>query len=326
MVNSHLKTQNPGARDHGGDYTQARQQYGGDAADWIDLSTGINPRAYPIGMISPGAWADLPDSTALTRLSDAARQAYSVPDTAVVLPASGASSLISLIPSLMPPGRVSIVTPTYNEHAAAFKAFGWTVVNTPADADAAVTVHPNNPDGHICEIPNRGHRLTIIDESFAEVIDSSHVGETCKPGTIILRSFGKFYGLAGLRLGFAIVSRDLAPAVADRLGPWPVSGPAAEVGTRALLDTAWAHETRARLMQDALRLDQMVTQRSAQLVGGTSLFRLYEVEDAAAWQATLAKHHIWSRIFPYSSRWIRLGLPDGVADWARVEAALTRCP
>ncbi len=64
----------------------------------------------------------------------------------------------------------------------------------------------------------------------------------------------------------------------------------------------------------------MVT-AGATLVGGTSLFRLYDMADATEWQTRLAKHHIWSRVFPYNPRWLRLGLP-ATNRWSQLEAAL----
>ena len=138
---------------------------------------------------------------------------------------------------------------------------------------------------------------------------------------MVLKSFGKFWGLAGLRLGFAIGQADLIARLNDLTGPWAVSGPALRIGEQALRDTDWASKTRARLAEDAARLDQLGLARGARLVGGTSLFRLYDVDDAPAWQTRLARAHIWSRIFPYSKTFLRLGLPpaDG---WARLEAAL----
>ncbi|MBB5514988.1 cobalamin biosynthetic protein CobC [Rubricella aquisinus] len=313
-------------REHGGDYAQARLKYGGAASDWLDLSTGINPRPYPVGPLSPAAWTVLPPAQAMRDLCAAAAATYHAPKGATVLPAGGVSALIGVIPSLLPPGTVYIPGPTYNEHAAAFAAHGWRQVDAPDQADVTVIVHPNNPDGHLWADPPRGRHLTIIDESFADVVPSSLMPLASEPGMIVLRSFGKFYGLAGVRLGFAVLSDTGAPALADRLGPWPVSGMAAELGSLALRDTDWAAQTRLRLARDAERLDGLVLSRGARLVGGTTLFRLYEVEEAAAWQAQLARHHVWSRVFSYAPGWLRLGLPDGDARWQQLETALAACP
>ncbi|MEM7089219.1 MAG: threonine-phosphate decarboxylase [Pseudomonadota bacterium] len=313
---------NPRAeRDHGGGLDGAILQYGGARSDWIDLSTGINPCPYPIQDLEPEDWTQLPDHGAFDRLISAARQFWSVPEHAAVLPASGASAIIARIPALAPPGRVRISTPTYNEHAAAFCAQGWSVQET-GHAGAQVMVHPNNPDGHLWQVDEFDTALTVIDESFCDVCpEASLIQMADKPGVIILKSFGKFWGLAGLRLGFAIGHPDLVARLNDLTGPWAVSGPALRVGAQALLDTRWADTTRARLQADTERLDKLVINAGARLRGGTLLFRLYEVDSAEIWHQRLARAHILSRVFPYSKTYLRLGLPpaDG---WARLEAAL----
>ncbi|RVV97661.1 aminotransferase class I/II-fold pyridoxal phosphate-dependent enzyme [Mesobaculum littorinae] len=163
---------------------------------------------------------------------------------------------------------------------------------------------------------------TIIDESFCDVVPgASHISAAARPGVVVLKSFGKFWGLAGLRLGFAAATPDTLSRLAEMLGPWPVSGPALEIGARALEDSAWAKVTRDRLGRDADRLDRLMQGAGARVAGGTTLFRLYEVEDAAHWQDRLGRAHILSRVFPYAPHWLRLGLP-APRDWPRVEAAL----
>lgn len=308
-------------RDHGGGLDAAIARYGGGRGDWIDLSTGINPQPYPVSDLPRGAWTALPDASAAQALTRAAREFWSVPDGADVLAAPGASALIARLPALAPAGRVRITRPTYNEHAAAFSAQGWQVVEN-GPAEARVLVHPNNPDGRLWTEADAITAFTIIDESFCDVTpDASLVHLADRPGIVVLKSFGKFWGLAGLRLGFAIASPETVAALSALLGPWPVAGPALAVGTRALCDLDWAGATRTRLARDSGRLDRLVLARGAQPIGGTSLFRLYDVPDAAAWQDRLARHRIWSRVFPYSDRFLRLGLPPQEG-WARLEAAL----
>lgn len=306
-------------RDHGGGLDAAIATYGGARADWIDLSTGINPVAYPIAPFDPEAWTALPDQAAYDLLLARARRHWRVPDSAAMLAATGASAIIAQIPRLKPAGHVAIPGPTYNEHGAAFRAAGWTLKDN--SAEALVVVHPNNPDGHMWAVDDLGADFTIIDESFCDVCpDQSLIAAAARPGTLVLKSFGKFWGLAGLRLGFAIGDPHLIADLKERLGPWAVSGPALAVGADALADPLWADETNARLTEDAARLDALLTRKGAVVVGGTSLFRLYEVQDAKAAQTHLAQHRIWSRVFPYSDTWLRLGLP-APDQWARVEAA-----
>lgn len=302
--------------DHGGGIDAAIAQFGGTRAGWIDLSTGINPIPYPLGDLTENAWNALPDTAAFAGLESAARRFWNIPDAAAVLPAPGASALIARMPSIAPTGPVHIPGPTYNEHARAFAAQGWAVSDA---AQTRVIVHPNNPDGRLWSASDLT-QTTIIDESFCDVTpDASLIAHAARPNTIILKSFGKFWGLAGLRLGFAIGDPALIAKLAHSIGPWAVSGPALEIGTRALNDTAWAVRTRARLTADAARLDAAV---NLPVVGGTSLFRLYDTADAAALQNRLARAHIWTRIFPYSTRWLRAGLPATPAHWARLEQAL----
>lgn len=308
-------------RDHGGGVDAAAARYGGARADWLDLSTGINPVPYPVPPLDPADWADLPDRAAQQALRDAARTFWQVPEGADVLAAPGASALIARLPALAPPGRVRIEMPTYNEHAAAFAAMGWQVVPD-GPVEARVLVHPNNPDGRFWRASEADAPLTVIDESFGDICpDRSLIALAARPGVVVLKSFGKFWGLAGLRLGFAVAGPETLSRLQAMLGPWPVSGPALRIGAAALRDTAWTEATRARLGHDAARLDALMTAAGAEIAGGTDLFRLYRVDDAAEWRDRLARHRIWSRVYPYSQSLLRLGLPpaDG---WARLQAAL----
>lgn len=311
--------QNSAPRDHGGGLDAAIARWGGARADWIDLSTGINPIPYPIPPLPDHAWTALPDRAAQDALDDAARRFWHVPDDAAILAAPGASALIARLPAVVgTPGTVQIPGPTYNEHEAAFRTTGWHIAND-EPADVQVVVHPNNPDGRRWRTPDLTAKTCIIDESFCDVApDQSLIARAAQPGTIILKSFGKFWGLAGLRLGFAIGDPALIAPLRDALGPWPVPGPALATGTAALNDPDWANRTRARLIRDAARLDTLMQTQSAQLVGGTTLFRLYHVENAQACHEKFAARKILTRIFPYSPHWIRLGLP-GAVDWARLE-------
>ncbi|NDR56866.1 threonine-phosphate decarboxylase CobD [Aliiruegeria sabulilitoris] len=317
-------------RDHGGGLDAACERWGGARTDWLDLSTGINPIPYPLPELPGDAWSALPDSNSLARLITAARAYWDVPAGLEVLPTHGASAPIARIPFLLAPhgpGRVHIPAPTYNEHAAAFRNAGFDTVPRIDDGpvDATVLVHPNNPDGRLWtaeELPESG--LLIIDESFCDIHPERSLLPVVatRPQTLVLKSFGKFWGLAGLRLGFVIGAPALIAPLREMTGPWSVSGPALAIGEAALTDNNWARETRTRLDTDAARLDTLMTAVGATLAGGTSLFRLYRTADATAMQERLARGHVWSRRFPYSSEWIRLGLPGSESDWQQLERAL----
>ena len=311
-------------REHGGGLDAAIRLYGGKREDWLDLSTGINPIHYPIPDLPAQAFTALPDAGAAAALEAAARNFWMVPKEAAVLAAPGASSLIANIPRLFEPGRVQIAARTYNEHEAAFRAAGWEI--STEDASARVIVHPNNPTGILWrgedERPG-GRQLLVIDESFCDIaLGNTHVREMAiRPGVLILKSLGKFWGLAGLRLGFAIGDTDLIRRLAEMLGPWPVSGIAQQVGRLALEDMRWANSTRQRLTVDVARMDAAIQMKGAELAGGTALFRLYKVDNAMKWQKKLAKGKVWSRVFSYEPTWLRLGLPP--ADrWSQLERAL----
>jgi cobalamin biosynthetic protein CobC len=322
-----------GMREHGGNLDLAQQRFGGRAEDWIDLSTGINRLPYPVGEVSSRAWSALPSRAEIDALHQAAQHAYRTRAPIVAL--GGAQAAIQALPQLAPPGRARILAPTYNEYAGVLSAAGWKVeevsaLDALAGADLAIVVNPNNPDGR-CHSPKdllallpRVGRL-VIDESFADAVPQlSLASEADRPGLLILRSFGKFYGLAGLRLGFALGnSSDIARLVAMS-GPWPVSGAAIAIGCRALRDDAWAEATSTRLARDCVRLDGMVQSQGWTLVGGTPLFRLYETPNALAAQEKLARGQIWSRVFAREPTWLRLGLPGSESEWARLAEVLAR--
>jgi len=304
-------------------------RWGGEG--WVDLSTGINRAPWPMPPLPDATFAELPTDAAMQALIAAARQAYVT--EAPIVAFAGAQAAIQLIPRLRAPGRARVIAPTYNEHAAALAAAGWQVepvetLGALAGADLAVVVNPNNPDGRLwdrAQLLELAARvgLLVVDESFADPDPRESLAAAAgQGGLVVLRSFGKFYGLAGLRLGFALgAAADLA-RLAAHAGPWAVSGPAIAAGSLALADRAWADGARRALATGAARLDRAAAARGWRLVGGTPLFRTYDTGHAEAAQAALARRQIWSRIFPYSDSWLRLGLPGNAAEWARLEAAL----
>jgi cobalamin biosynthetic protein CobC len=276
-------------------------------------------------------WTALPTVAATARLLTAAGAAYQ--SQAPILAVAGAQAAIQLIPRLSAPARARILTPTYNEHGAAFRNAGWQVdeVATLAaleGADLAVVVNPNNPDGRehapedLLRLTTRVGRL-VVDESFADARPDLSLAPKAGQGRlVVLRSFGKFYGLAGVRLGFILGSEADIATLAEIAGPWPVSGPAIAIGTAALSDRSWAEATVARLRADAARLDRLAQSAKWKCAGGTDLFRLYDTPNALAAREKLAQHQIWTRMFPYSDHWLRLGLPGQPTEWDRLAAAL----
>jgi cobalamin biosynthesis protein CobC len=320
------------SRDHGGNLDVAQARFGGKLEDWIDLSTGINRRSYPLPDLPPRHWNALPSRSDIDSLHAAARQAYAT--SASILAVAGAQAAIQLLPRLAQPGRARILAPTYNEFVPVLSGAGWQVedvseIEALAGADLAVVVNPNNPDGRrhdsarlLALLPHV--KRLVIDESFTDAVPQiSLAAKAGRAGLLVLRSFGKFYGLAGLRLGFVLGSAEDIAALDAMAGPWPISGAAIEIGRKALLDRDWADIARARLEAEAIRLDGMAKIAGWNLVGGTPLFRLYDVGDAVAAQEKLARARIWSRIFEERPNWLRLGLPGDETEWSRIAEALS---
>lgn len=320
-------------RDHGGNLDEAIARHGGAAEDWLDLSTGINRAPYPVGALPQRSFAALPTGADMAALATAARAAYGT--RAPIVPLAGASAAIALAPLLATAGVARVVGPTYSEHAAALRTHGWAVKDVPepgalAGADLAVVVNPNNPDGrcwHARELLDlaRDVGLLIVDESFVDPAPDLSLAPHLGPETeriVVQRSFGKFYGLAGLRLGFALTGKALASRLAEIAGPWPVSGPAIAVGIAALSDQDWQARACRVLAAGAARLDAAAEAAGWRRVGGTALFGTYDTGDGAGTRDRLAASRIWTRAFPDAPGWLRLGLPGSEAEWARLGAAL----
>jgi cobalamin biosynthesis protein CobC len=324
---------------HGGDLTEAMARYGGSPQMWLDLSTGVNPWPWPVPAELPDVvWQRLPSRADQEALIAAAREAYSVPAEAEVVSAAGTQSLIQWLPQLASAGAVAIVEPTYSEHALAWRMAGHEVIarvgleDLPEAVRHAVLVNPNNPDGRVtsraalaraaARLQERGGWL-IVDEAFADIEpEISAVGLCVDLPVVVLRSFGKFYGLAGLRLGFAIAQQDIAQRVALALGPWSCSGPALTVGAAALRDHEWARGTRDALQHQACKLDGVLAAAAFRVVGGTGLFRLVQRADANKVHASLAAQHIWCRRFDWADDLLRFGLPPHDRDLDRLARAL----
>ena len=318
---------------HGGGLIAARARFPGAPEPWIDLSTGINATPYPIPPLSPAAYHRLPEPEAVRQLEAAAAQAYGVADPAMVVAAPGTQILISLLPRLLPQNTVAIAGPTYAEHAAAWAASGSAVrsvagIAAPGAERALVLCNPNNPDGRRvqgAELARLAKRLNllIVDEAFADLEEPGlSLAPLLPANTVVLRSFGKTYGLAGLRLGFAVAAPALAHIIRSALGPWAVSGAAVEIGTMALSDATWLAEARERAAFGAPRLDALLTKAKLRVVGGTRLFRLAQTAAAGTIFDRLGRAGILVRRFEATPAWLRFGIPN--SGWDRLAGALTR--
>ncbi len=316
---------------HGGRLADARAAFPHAPAPWIDLSTGINPRPWPVRNVKRPALDRLPDPVDIAALELAAAEAFGA-DPAGVVAVPGADAGLRLLPYLTGARDVAIVEPTYSGHRAAWEAAGGAVRGIDrgdlarCEAAALVVVNPNNPDGGSVSPQElralARNRWLIVDESFVETEGELSVAAQVSGRMIVLRSFGKFYGLAGVRLGFVIAARDVADRLRAMVGDWPVSVDAVAIGRAAYADTAWRDSTLLRLCKDARRLDRVLKSAGLTVRGGTALFRLAEVSDAQAQFRKLAENGILVRAFEAQPTWLRFGLP-GPSHWARLEAALT---
>ncbi|MEM7407392.1 MAG: threonine-phosphate decarboxylase CobD [Pseudomonadota bacterium] len=333
---------------HGGNLDWAAREFGGQATDWLDLSTGINPWPYAFDPPPAADWARLPGEAGLSRLRRAAARYYGAGPSASVVPAPGSQALIQQLPGLRPGARVAIVGRlSYSEHATSWRnagndvATGLTLAEAVASADVVVVTNPNNPDAGTCaadelraahrELARRGG-LLVVDEAFADVVPGQSVaGDAGVNGLVVLKSFGKFFGLAGLRLGFALTSGTDRAQLERAVGPWPVSGPALSIGCQALADSAWQQSTRTRLDGAMTSFAAALKAATAgepdiRVVGKTPLFLLLEHADAEAIWRTAAHQHILLRRFAERPTWLRIGVPPDPDCEQRLVGLLTERP
>lgn len=324
--------------DHGGSLERARALFPGAPEPFVDLSTGINPNSYPLFELPATALSRLPEPSRARDLAAVAATAYGAPSAANVVPAPGTQILLPRIASLVRPGRAFVLGPTYQEHARAAAIAGHQVAEVKDfsqlfDADLAVVVNPNNPDGRVVQRKDllelaasllvRGG-LLVVDEAFMDVGPQAQslAGDVEMGGLVVLRSFGKFYGLAGIRLGFALTHPEIAGRLEEELGPWSVAVPSLEYGIKALADGEWQREMRTTLSHAAHRLDQAFARAGVIVTGGTSLFRHVDMPDAAGLFRALGREGILVRSFADRPTQLRCGLPGHEVEWRRLDVAL----
>ena len=324
-------------REHGGDIDVARQRFG--RADMIDLSTGISPRSYPAPTLTAKRLQALPTQSDLAACIDAARRHYRVPGGLALCAGPGTQALLQLVPLLASDGTVWIEQPTYNEHAPAWLANGHDVSVAPAlptDARHAVVVLPNNPTGRADYVAvealaaeiGRRQGLLLVDGAFAggdtDADDVRLLEKLAQPHVLHLRSFGKFFGMAGLRLGFAIGPQEQISSLMERIGPWAVGTAALDIGKLALGDEAWVKDHQNWLSQQADHLSDLLARHELTVIGGTSLFRCVRCDHAAALQEHLGKNGVWVRAFSAYPDLLRFGLPGSAAAFSSLDQALAK--
>ena len=321
--------------EHGGNLYSAAQQYDIPLSDWLDLSTGINPNGWPVPTSLPtDIWSQLPQYN--DGLIAAAQDYYQCESLIAV---AGSQAAIQALPYLREKSRVGIIAPAYAEHAYAWQQAGHEVIPLDIDSisnaitqlDVLLIINPNNPSAqqfsseqllswHQQLVAQNG--WLIIDEAF---IDSSHehsLATHCPTnGLIVLRSLGKFFGLAGLRVGFVLAESDLLTQLANRLGPWPIAHASRYIAQLALQDTTWQQQCRHELRDQGKRLQQLLTSVGLKPHGSCALFQWVKNDKADLVHQNLAQHGILTRVFKTPAS-LRFGLPKTENDWQRLQAAL----
>ncbi|MBE0507331.1 MAG: threonine-phosphate decarboxylase [Marinospirillum sp.] len=329
---------------HGGRLRQAAQHYAIPLDQWLDLSTGINPQGWPVPHVPAEVWQRLPEED--DGLQQAMTAYYASADGLAV---PGSQVAIQCLPELLftdetPASiRVALLSPAYSEHSKAWQSAGFDGVAVTAEnleqcllddvnIRALVLIQPNNPTGVVFahEDLQRWHRLLmarkgwlVVDEAFLDALPqaNSMIQPSMPPGLVVLRSLGKFFGLAGLRLGFVFAENNLLQQLQARLGLWAVSHPARYLGRLALLDDQWQQQARQRLKQDSQRLFELLQSVHLPPVGGTPLFQWVLMAQAKKLADRLAQQGILVRSFEQPSS-LRFGLPQTEAEWQRLEQAL----
>ncbi len=322
---------------HGGRLREAAEHYGIPLDEWLDLSTGINPNGWPVPALPASCWQRLPEQG--DGLEQVAAQYYG---NANLLPMAGSQAAIQLLPQLRKKGRVGILQPSYAEHAAAWQRAGHEVVTVTQPTieqhlpslDVLLLVNPNNPTGDRFtleqltlwqrRLQQRGGWL-VVDEAFIDAgeAEQSLASRCGGEGLVVLRSLGKFFGLARIRVGFLFAWPLLLKQVARQLGPWHVSGPAREVARCALQDRVWQQATKERLQQDSLRLAALLQGSGLTPAGGTHLFHYVLHAEAEGLHRQLAAEGIFTRLFSAPPA-LRFGLPGTETQWQRLLQALQK--
>jgi cobalamin biosynthetic protein CobC len=319
--------------EHGGNLRDAVNRFGRPREDWLDLSTGINPQPYPVPALGVDAWHRLPETD--PELVIAAQDYYNAPR---MLPVAGTQAAIQALPRLRSRSLVVVAAPAYAEHAHHWAQAGHAMREVRyeeleaavADCEVMVICNPNNPTGATiapavlldwaAQLASRGGWL-VVDEAFGDTTPQMSVAAwSDRPGLIVLRSVGKFFGLAGLRLGFVAAHPDLLKELADALGPWTVSGPAQQIGCAALTDRSWQASMRMHLLQSGERLHTLLARHGIS-ASGSALYQWWPEQQAQAFWQHMAQRGIWVRLFTHGARGIRLGLPPDEAGWQRLEQA-----
>ncbi|QIZ76306.1 threonine-phosphate decarboxylase CobD [Ferrimonas lipolytica] len=335
---------------HGGRLAPMIARYNIPREQWLDVSTGVSPWTYPHTAIAAAHWNRLPEEE--DGLEQAARDYYQCQS---LLAVAGSQAAIQTLPEVWRKQlelsgdwraeqmRVGLPQVGYKEHQKAWQRAGWIINHYPpsldnrfvAGVDALVVINPNNPTGQLYDaktllqwqqqLAKKGG-LMVVDEAFADVDLSQSISHLCpQPGLVVLRSVGKFFGLAGIRAGFVLAPSQLLSACAYELGPWTIAGPARQICMRALQDTPWQLTQRQRLAAATVRLQALLQPllcHGASLAG-TDLFQTLYSNKAVQWHEQLCADGVFTRLTDEQDG-IRFGLVDDEQQWQRLAAAISK--
>jgi L-threonine-O-3-phosphate decarboxylase len=321
--------------EHGGGLLRAAQKYSISVDNWLDLSTGVNPVGWPVPKIPAKCWQRLPEQN--DGLIEMAGDYYGCQN---VLPVAGSQAAIQVLPKLRQPCRVAVPIVGYAEHRQAWEQNGHDVIeldtesmiNQVSDLDVVVVINPNNPTGEWIE---KNHLLDlykklqakdgwmIVDEAFMDMTPKQSLSEYCPlPGLFVLRSVGKFFGLAGIRTGFVLAEQTMLDKIEQQLGPWAVTGATRWITSKALADKQWQKKMRQKLQKQSTRLKNLIEATLGVSVRGTALFQTCLIDNATEQYEKLAKQGVLVRLLDQKDG-LRFGLPAGEAGFERLEKALS---
>ncbi|MBO6918350.1 MAG: threonine-phosphate decarboxylase [Rhizobiaceae bacterium] len=321
--------------EHGGNLEEAIKVYGGERSEWIDISTGISPFTTPMPEISLDDWQRLPEPSSLSELAHLAQRYYGADQKCVVT--SGSQFVINHLPDLLE-GDVGIVEPTYGEYAGAFARqnrhfTSISSIDDIGDVQSIILANPNNPTGRVFsrdELLNLAAKLSarggylVVDEAFCDVCDqAAMLSGNSIDNLIVLRSFGKFFGLAGARIGFVFAQDNILHQIEQLQGPWAISGPSMAVAKHVLMSNHIHQDLLKKITTRHTDMLNMLKDTGVEIIGGTKLFMLVGHENAIDLHAYLLKHKILTRKFSYHSKWLRLGLTRDQEEDGRLRDAIS---
>jgi len=320
--------------DHGGKLFNASQKFSIPVNEWLDLSTGINSESWPIGKIPASLFCRLPEED--DSLLPAAQSYYGVTNC---LPIAGSQTAIQHLPHMRPSCNVAVISPGYEEHAFCWHYAGHKVYlisseeieSILSNIDVLVIINPNNPtterfsENQLCHWYDQLHKKKgwlIVDEAFMDITpDASVLKLSSNPGFIVLRSLGKFFGLAGIRVGFIFSDPAFLTKFSKGIGPWSISNPSRYIAIQALQDRAWQSKARNKLNKNAWKLFQLLNQANLSPHGRSDYFHWVVNKNSEEIFTHLAHQGILVRLFkePLS---LRFGLPSNKLEFERLENSL----